>query len=271
MPLSEIVLAAESKTSHEISHEDLEATFYSRSTIFRQGSVIVLSAHPTPPQLNGRDTSGATPQAADHTCRFRVVMTEPTLQGYARPDFTRFILVPRVEHPHAPDHPPNGSVQGSDAESESGSDSDAEALEIDETFLASSVLGAPARASGPSDNAADGLNGSFSSGHEYPISASPSFTYKAEALDAPLPPCPEQSYDPECAVFLRTAELSRIGIFNGDWVRVSSQTRQHRLTLQCPQGIVGDATRAEARLARIFGRDNCAMTCVAVFSHPLTP
>jgi peroxin-6 len=161
--------------------------------------------------------------------RFHVLMTEPTLQGFARHDLTRFIVIPGPkDSPRI--HDANGDIPSPpDSESTSAppSESDVETLEIDENFLASGLIDSMPQgteqitANGSSNDVtheSHRLRSPTSPDSRRPM-ASSSLVFQAVPLSAPIPYSPE-TLDAECCVFLRSSDLSRVGMFNGDWVRL---------------------------------------------------
>lgn len=127
---------------------------------------------------------------------YRITMTEPVLQGYATRDGTQFVLTFQ-----SADAPVSGAHQNGDARHED-SESGSEDLSIDEGFLAGSVLRAePNRSESPA------VNGGRPSS---------SRTFDTRPLSEPA----IESHD-DCTVFLRMADLGRIGVLEGDWVRTS--------------------------------------------------
>ena len=235
MLLSEIILIAESHSSYEFSlnsQDKLIDSLCSSSRIFRQGSTITLPVEKTVLHTNGHDKhiEMTTRGSDDLVYHFRVLMTEPTLQGFARPDTTRFVVIPDAEEPET--WFANGDTSSppdSEATSTSLSESDIEALEIDENFLASGLIGLTPQGTdlfspnGTSDDVSyepNGLRNPFSTDLWQPMSVSSSQMFQAAPFSAPIPQSPEP-FDAECCVFLRTSDLSRVGMFNGDWVRLS--------------------------------------------------
>ncbi|KAF8491938.1 AAA-domain-containing protein [Gautieria morchelliformis] len=95
---------------------------------------------------------------------------------------------------------------------------------------------------GTLDDTTHGVHGQLSpplSDPRRPISGLPSLILQATPFSAPISHSPAP-FDAECCVFLKTSDLSRIGMFNGDW------------------GVIGDARHSELRLTRIFSRDELA-------------
>lgn len=237
MLLSEIILIAESQSAYEFSlkyHGKLMAALCSGSRLFRQGSTITLAVEENMLQTNGQDRHDLITRLHnpnDHIHQFHVLMTEPTLQGYALHDSTRFIVIPTAEEPRASmvvngDHPSSPDGEGMTAHL---NESEFETLEIDESFLATGLISSIPLVTGVVT--ANGGSHNLSQ-EEYKLrsptlpdprrlfSGSPSLTFQLVPFSAPIPYSPEP-FDAECCVILRTSDLGRIGLFNGDWVRLN--------------------------------------------------
>lgn len=236
MLLSEIILIAESQSSYEYSqnsHEKLITTLCDGSRLFRQGSTITLPVGGSVPQSNGRDRhilATPLPDLDVHVYRFRVLMTEPTLQGYSRPDLTRFIVITSAEDPSKPRYANGESPSPPDSEETSAppSESDVETLEIDENFLASGLIDSipkgidmiTANGGGSSDvpHEGDRMCSPTTPNIHRPTSSS-SLVFQAAPLPAPIS-YGHEPLDTERCIFLKSSDLSRVGMFNGDWVRL---------------------------------------------------
>ena len=158
-------------------------------------------------------------------CGYRIVMTEPVLQGYLEPGNTEILVLPPT------DAPAQIEGNGPDAKRSARKVSQAH-YDVDEDFLAASVMGGLDGPSGPA------LNG-FSPSALSPI-ASPSLrsdksqsipsalhsrsrTIAIQALRNPvdtttLQPVPPVDEDDETQVFVRTSDLGRLGLFSGTYV-----------------------------------------------------
>lgn len=134
------------------------------------------------------------PNLVDATMRYRLDMLEPTLQGYVKSG-TKVIVVLSQTDPTIHD-----SVV--DAEGEQ------DAIEIDESFLGSSI-----------SNLSLDL-------HTRSIQNSPSGPYKNEAEERPYSGFSYKSllsplrFEDHYTLYFRTSDLGKIGILNGDWVSV---------------------------------------------------
>ncbi|KAF8526854.1 AAA-domain-containing protein [Hysterangium stoloniferum] len=252
--LSEVIILDESQKSYHASGEDrghLTSQLCASSRVFRQGSVLSVSAK-APPGMNGKDDhekAFSNHALNDDLYHFRVLMTEPTLQGIADPDVTRFIVLPGLEDSQDCSDLENGdlsSSRDSETSSEFLSESDTEELVIGSSFLANTIVSR----STTSFTSLNGLHNhhigignrtkSFSSSVEsrHSTSSSSPLVLVADVLLAQIWHPSGNPLDNECSLFLRTSDLSKIGIFDGDW------------------GVVGDASTSEMRLCRIFAQDS---------------
>lgn len=198
--------------------------------------------------------------------RWKVAMAEPVLQGVLQKGYTRFLVLPpssstllangEVEAEAASEDEVDGVVDVGDSEEE---DEGSDDFEIDESFLANSVLSPPRHSLPPtplsplpSTTTTTGL--ALANGHPaVPLSLPPPSTtsqssngilVRAHSLQHPvsselLVPRPKDDEDDTPRVYLRTAALGRLGLFSGDWVVV---------------GVEGE-TQEERRLARVFSGD----------------
>jgi peroxin-6 len=129
---------------------------------------------------------------------YKLIMTEPVLQGYAQKSRTSFTLLPHTEDPPAinghqvlPSSSLPDDVQVAD---------DDEDLEIGESFLASSLI--PQSSSYPQQYDASSIRIS-------PLA----HQFTANPLSMPI------SLDlDEYTIYVRTVDLPKVGVLNGDWV-----------------------------------------------------
>lgn len=225
VPLASIVLISLDSAAYAFASSDkaaFEAEMERAQAIIREGEVIGITSD------------------RDSARRWKVAMTEPVLQGVFQRGYTRFIVLPSL----------GGADQGSvesvttsmpapensnvDHPSPSDSDDD-EDLEIDESFLAASVLG-PSRPSQPSTpltsppSKPDGFQQTFRSSQldqattQSPQRRTPgSIVLQPQNLQHPVPqdslvPRPSGDEDDTPRLYLRSADLGRIGVFSGDWL-----------------------------------------------------
>lgn len=152
--------------------------------------------------------------------KYEIVMTEPVLQGCIRPSVTRIYVIDGSGIPDSNSELPSSeaTLLGNEGTSFSAAEEDDDDFEIDETFLANaSSHSATIVASETNDYP---LNG----GHEDASSLGP--TASTSKLVTPfhsfhsqsLPHVSRAQYDEASTVFIRTMDLSKLGIFSGDWV-----------------------------------------------------
>jgi peroxin-6 len=136
-------------------------------------------------------------------------MLEPVLQGFARAGFTRFYVA--SDNASNEESSPQDKMEFESGE-ESGSDPDA--VEIDESFFVSSILQSRQNplSSGVPEAVADGLQ------HTNGESGNPTtFHLGCRLRTEPLPEPVSISQD-DYTLYLRTSDLGRVGVLDGDWV-----------------------------------------------------
>jgi len=126
--------------------------------------------------------------------QYRILMLEPTSRGRVDPESTNIIVV----------HSENSNSLVSSSFLSDNVDSDS--IEIDETFLRNSIASSALQFDGSDCSTPSSINGH-----------APHFFFDAEPLISSVSP-PED----HCSLFLRTADLGRVGLLNEDWVCVSS-------------------------------------------------
>ncbi|RDX45475.1 AAA-domain-containing protein [Lentinus brumalis] len=183
---------------------------------------------------------------------YKLIMASPVQQGIAQRGSTKLLVsasptlgqdgqTPEV------DAIPDMVVDQTDSDRES-EDGD---FEIGEDFLAGSVL----RSFGHSSSSPS-VNGHLTNGDLASNESEPStghlhlsdmeWTSRAYPLHTPV-----SILEDECAVYVRTVELSRIGVFNGDWAIVRSSNGSHY------------------RLVRVLANDDVAVAPGACLSPQL--
>ncbi|ETW85568.1 AAA ATPase [Heterobasidion irregulare TC 32-1] len=132
-------------------------------------------------------------------------MTEPVLQGYASRTETTFVILPPTER--TPIVTINGT-EPSPSYVPVQEDSEDEDLEIHEDFLSNTLFSRPIDAvlHAVSNGSADSLS-----------SHAPGNEFAAEQLSNIIDPTSD-----DCTVYIRTADLSKVGILDGDWAIASS-------------------------------------------------
>jgi peroxin-6 len=185
--LTQIFLVALSLESYELTQSDpsvLENWFVSGEPILRQSATYSFSRH--------WNTSHSL-----KSFQYRLVMVEPVSQGYASAGNTKFLISMQVDQDNSGiySHDYNSSHS-----SELGIEIDKEGIEIDESFLAGSVLRSTSchsRATSP---------------HEI----IPELSFLSKSWNGLV-----MSHMEDYTVHVRTFDLGRVGLLNGDWVRNS--------------------------------------------------
>lgn len=230
--LAQVFLVAESKRSYDYSVHNqakLCTQICSSSKFIRQSSIISIPLEES--DINLGETGPGRPSSDLQIARFRVAMTEPTLQGIAVQEYTHFVVIPGSEDTDEQDvdFTDDASSLGSGTSTELLSDSDIDDLVIGEGFLANGVISSVPRS--PASNIPNGksshLNGEEYSPAQSAInfrraeSVSSSIVVQVQGLHLPISVLCTQKYqidDSENCIFLKSADLSRVGLFNGDWV-----------------------------------------------------
>lgn len=172
-----------------ITHEALlESHLYSKKQILRQGSVY--SIRP--------DALLESP--SNHRFEFRLDMLEPVSQGYAEAGRTTLFVTSLTDTSEDEDE------DGETDTSTLGFSSDDESVEISHDFLANSVV-YPTYNYNP-------ISPSISN-PSVDLHAEGELHFTVHALSNPV-----SILHDDYTVYLRTADLGRLGVLSGDWVRV---------------------------------------------------
>lgn len=136
--------------------------------------------------------------------RYKVILTEPVPQGFAQKAQTLFTLLPPTESSQAIDrhHVSLSSSLPEDIQTED----DDEGLEIGENFLASSLI--PQSSSFSQQNDSSTIRVSRLA-HEFTAN--------------PLPTPVSLDLD-EYTMYVRTVDLPKVGVLDGDWVSGNTET-----------------------------------------------
>lgn len=188
IPLQEVFVQALSSSAYSSAKSDLAAFedwLCHGQRILRQDSVLSQDGPHGSPLL------------------YKLIMTEPVLQGYAQKSQTLFTLLPPTE-----DRPAvNGrGDQSSSVPEDAHIEFDDEDLEIGESFLAGSLV--PQSTLYPQENGSPTISVPLFA-HE--LTARPSSTPIYSALD-------------DQTMYVRTVDLSKIGVLDGDWVSAFTHT-----------------------------------------------
>ncbi|GAA5930797.1 AAA family ATPase peroxin 6 [Sporobolomyces koalae] len=207
LPLTSVIFFALDSTSYDFSSQE-QAAFVDRlantAEVVREGDVVRLER-------------GA----------WQVAMTEPVLQGAVVKGQTRIVVLPPTEEDSVPAKSEQASHSSEDDEPlDDDNDDD---FDIDESFLANSVLTPATSRFGPTP-----LTSPLSTGSRqkqfFPLGALSASTSAVSSpsriVPAPLShpiasdlltPVPDPDEDDTARAFLSTADLGRLGLFSGDW------------------------------------------------------
>ncbi|KAH9001680.1 AAA-domain-containing protein [Lactarius akahatsu] len=196
IPLQEVFVQALSSPAYSSAKSDVSAFedwLCRGQKILRQNSVL---------SMDSQDSPDGTPVA------YKLIMTEPVLQGYAQKSQTLFTLLPPPEDPPAI----NGHrTQSSSVPDDAHIEFDDEDLEIGESFLAGSLV--PQSTLYPQQE-----NGS-------PTISVPLFAHELTAR--PLL-TPNYSGLDDHTMYVRTVDLPKIGVLDGDWAIVQLASSRSR-------------------------------------------
>jgi len=184
--LTEVILDALSDTAYHLAFDNpelIEQSLTTSETHLQLGSIHELTSD--------KVQNGHIP----HTpLQYRILMLEPTSCGRVDPESTNIIVV----HSENPDSLVSSSLFSEYADSDS--------IEIDESFLESSIASSALQLNRCIRDDCSTL-GSVD-GH------APHFFFDAEPLISPV-----SLLEDHCSLYLRTADLSRVGLLSEDWVR----------------------------------------------------
>ncbi|KAI5900026.1 AAA-domain-containing protein [Schizophyllum commune H4-8] len=183
--LKEAVISPLSEHAHLATSSDafLDSTIFSENIILRQGSVLTFP-HAALGMNGNASESSPTP------LRYRVEMMEPVLQGRAVKGQTRLVVLQPDEADL--DEPTNHGANFEDED---------DGFEIDEAFLGNTISASQSSASAGVNDVTLNSNGFL---HHNSV-------FTAVPLDAPA------SEDDDVTIYVRTSDLGRVGVLNGDW------------------------------------------------------
>jgi len=191
IPLSHIFVSALSQDAYDqaTNHPSfLTRLLCDDKPILRQGIVYTSNVDMT---VNGHDLG-----SSSKILKYRLDMTEPVLQGYAE-EKTNIV----ISYSHV------SEVRLSNADNLELSSDEDEGVEIDEAFLASSVVHTSFNPVSPANSQVNG------GGILNPETNSSDVVFRSEALSNP-----QSSSQDSHTLYLRTVDLGRLGLLNGDWV-----------------------------------------------------
>jgi hypothetical protein len=248
-------LAGSGHEEEGTAQSDLDGRMAAR--IVRQGDILTFTQPPTSSDgpanshANGHINGGTHPLVDQVTqqpfeFQYQAIMTGPVLQGCAKLGHTRFFVAPGNQEDDSASLDASITTTGDipqPIEDDGMGASDADSLEIDERFLASSVLSpsVPLASSlavprdsvstSSSDVAKNDSNGDSVAPEASEVTDT--FTLTFFTLNAlPEPPLSavapsDITEDEDPYIFVKTADLSRTGIFSGDWVRCTFVSLNH--------------------------------------------
>jgi peroxin-6 len=219
VPLQEVFVQALSSIAYSRAKADVssfESWLCRGQRILRQDSVYDWDT------LDGLDPGALT---------YKLIMAEPVLQGYAQKSQTLFTLLPPSEGSQVV----NGNqVLLSSVLDDIQIDDDEESLEIGENFLASSLISQPS--SYPQ--------------HSPPIRMS---HLAHEFTASPLPKPTSLDVD-EHTMYVRTVDLSKVGVLDGDWVSINLKIWKENMSNRC-QAIARLPLSRNRRIVRLEAND----------------
>ncbi|KAI0648219.1 AAA-domain-containing protein [Trametes meyenii] len=213
----------------------LEEWLLASDTILREGAVYTL---PREPYASGSASTLAA------SLQYRFVMASPVQQGIVQRGTTKmYVSAPPASDEMVSELDAIPTIPDGDLDIHSElelSGSEAGDFEIGEDFLAGSVLRS---LSLTSPSASPTPNGALTNGSSNGVAESanhlhlgqPERTYRAYPLDQQV-----SAVEDECAVYVRTSELGRIGILDDEWA------------------VLRSASGSNFRLARVHARDDIA-------------
>lgn len=222
--LREVILAARSHSALHFarSHPSaIESWLCASSRILRTQDVISVPAIPDAGVQRSLDAT-LNGDVVHHL--YQILAAEPVSQGIAREGFTRFIVVSinsRSDHLSSCDEnvPSSPLLTGSDLESEVGS---MDGIEIGEAFLARSLSPPVSHGFVDAANGISSASSSLSSNRSTDVdngNATSTLVFGVQTLPKLITPSSHRKgNDSESFLYLKSAELGRIGVFSGDWV-----------------------------------------------------
>ncbi|KZT03423.1 AAA-domain-containing protein [Laetiporus sulphureus 93-53] len=252
--LTEVIVAALSDDAYtfaELNKAALEARLLDKQAILRQGSIYSVPRDDSA-LVDGEGSQG-------DAYMYQLVMVAPVLQGCAEKGFTRF-YVTLATQPALPLNLPLASSNGVDGISDTSSTtSREEELEIDESFLAGSVLQSMPDLASLSHYRVTG-GGPLTNGDQANVETKdrPKIQLPEWACSAKPLPEPISLEQDDCTIYVSTPDLSHIGILNGDWAVVRSKgSTSYRLVRVCAADSIeakpGTATLSPQLLHNIAG------------------
>jgi peroxin-6 len=218
VPLQEVFVQALSSTAYSTAKADVssfEDWLCRGQRILRQDSVYVWDIP------DGLDPGALT---------YKLIMTEPVLQGYAQKSQTLFTLLPPSEGSRVV----NGNQVLSSSDPDDVQIDEEEGLEIGENFLASSLISQPS---------------------SYPQHSPPiRMSHLAHEFTASPLPTPTSLDVDEHTMYVRTVDLPKVGVLDGDWVSINLKIWKENLSDRC-QAIARLPLSRNRRIVRLEAND----------------
>ncbi|KAK0210498.1 AAA-domain-containing protein [Desarmillaria ectypa] len=241
LPLTEVFVTALSQEAYDMTqaHQtQLEAWFSQGQRILRQGTVYTCSANSLG-RVNGYINHEM------KSLKYRLDMLEPVFQGYADGERTTFVICPLADE------------NLDSAASESEESSEFERIEIGEDFLASS---AGLSFDFPSDTEIefeDNLDNMHCNGQQQ---FSPALTFHVQPLLEPI----QERLD-DYTLYMRTSDLGRVGVLNGEWavVHLTGSSKYRLVRVVADDRIIsstGCALGSSVLLHNIFGESGPSLS-----------
>ena len=197
IPLQEVFIQALSSAAYSRAKADIssfEEWLCYNQRILRQGSVYTY--------------------ALDSLLTYKLIMTEPVLQGYAQKSQSLFTLLPPTED--SPTINGHQVLPSSSLPEHTQFDDDEEDLEIGENFLASSLIPQPF---------------DYRQQNDFPASRVSQLAHEFTANPLSMPTSLDLD---EYTMYVRTVDLPRVGVLDGDWVSANSKTWKRGLDQWMP-------------------------------------
>ncbi|KAL1730041.1 P-loop containing nucleoside triphosphate hydrolase protein [Schizophyllum commune] len=240
--LTEAVISPLSEHAHVATSSEafLDTTIFSENTILRQGSVLTFPHEALGMNGNASDSSPA-------PLRYRVEMVEPVLQGRALKGQTRLVVL----------QPDEADLHESTENGANFEDED-DGFEIDEAFLGSTISASQSSVSAGVNGVASNSNGFM---HHNSV-------FTAIPLDTPA------SEDDDTALYVRTADLGRVGVLNGDWGIAQTAGSKRLVKIVSHEALSPNANAGEAHASPVLLHNAGARTSnsnITLLSSPLGP
>ncbi|KAI0003309.1 P-loop containing nucleoside triphosphate hydrolase protein [Russula compacta] len=217
IPLQEVFIQALSSAAYSRAKADIssfEEWLCDDQRILRQGSVYTYALDTHSPDLS--------------PLTYKLIMTEPVLQGYAQKSQSLFTLLPPMED--SPTINGHQALPSSSLPEYTQIDDDEEDLEIGESFLASSLIPQPF---------------DYRQQTDFPASRVSQLAHEFTANQLSMPTSLDLD---EYTMYVRTVDLPKVGVLDGDWAiaQLPSSRNRRIVRLKASDEIVGDSGLVKA-------------------------